>query len=563
MKFKLVLFAFAASGLLATFAEAQSYAITNARIVTVSGPTIEKGTVVVRNGLIAAVGADTKAPADAQVFDGSGLTVYPGFFDTLTNAGMQPPRQQTPGGGGPGGGAAAAAAQQQANAASNSNYPAGLRPETTSTEELRGGDAQFETNRNAGFTTVVTVGRTGVFNGQSAVINLAGETVSGMIVKAPFAEHVSFASIPGQYPVSLMGTISALRQMLYDAQRLQEVQKLYAANPKGMKRPEADLSLEALIPVINRQMPIVFNANREAEIIRALDLAKEFNLRAIIAGGQEAGGLAARLKEQDVPVLLSLNFPKRTAAASAEADPESMDLLRFRAETPRTAAKLHQAGVKFAFQSGGATTLGDFFTNAGKAVENGLTRDAAIRSMTLGSAEILGIGDRLGSVETGKIANLTVVKGDLFGSDRAVTNVFIDGRPFEQKPPDRTQGGRRGGPGAGGPPGGATTPATSPALPQVGGNYSINISVPGQPLSGTLALTQQGGIVTGSLQTQLGTSPVKDGKVTADGFSFAATVEFGGSTIEIFVKGSVTGNQVSGTIDSPQGTVPFTGTRNP
>jgi imidazolonepropionase-like amidohydrolase len=566
MKLKLVLFAFVATGVLASFANAQSYAITNARIVTVSGPTIEKGTVVVRDGLIAAVGADAKAPADAQVFDGTGLTVYPGFFDTLTNVGMQAPRPQTPGGGGPGGGGAAAAAQQQANASTNSNYPAGLRPEVVAADELRGGDAQFETNRNAGFTTVLTVGRTGVFNGQSAIINLAGDTVSGLIVKAPFAAHVSFATIPGQYPGSLMGTISALRQMLFDAQRLQEIQKAYAANPRGMKRPETDLSLEALFPVINRQIPIVINANREQEIIRALDIAKEFNLKAIIAGGQESWKVADRLKAQDVPVLLSLNFPKRTAAAAADADPDTMDTLRFRAETPKAAAKLQQAGVKFAFQSGGTTTLADFFSNAGKAVEGGLARDAAIRSMTLGSAEILGVGDRLGSVETGKIANLTVVKGDLFGTDRAITNVFVDGRPFEQKPPEQRPqgGGRRGGGGPGGP--GATPApgaAATPAVAQVGGNYSINIDVPGQPLSGTLALTQQAAVINGSLQTQLGTSPIKDGKVTAEGFTFAATVEFGGSTIEIFVKGTVSGDRITGTIDSPQGTVPFSGTRNP
>jgi imidazolonepropionase-like amidohydrolase len=427
----------------------------------------------------------------------------------------------------------------------------------------------LSSNRNAGFTTVVTVGRTGVFNGQSAIINLAGETVSGMIVKAPFAEHVSFATIPGQYPGSLMGTMSALRQMMLDAQRLQEIQNAYAKNPRGMKRPDVDLSLQALFPVLNRQMPIVFNANREQEIIRALDLAKEFNLRAIIAGGQESWKVADRLKAQDVPVLLSLNFPKRTAAASADADPDSMDLLRFRAETPKAASRLQQAGVKFAFQSGGTTTLNDFFANAGKAVENGLARDAAIRSMTLGSAEILGVNDRLGSVETGKIANLTVVKGDLFGTDRAVTNVFIDGRPFEQKPPAERPGGpggRRGGPGGPGAAPGATTPGAAtptPALPQVGGNFAITIEVPGQQLTGTLALIQQAAVVSGSLTTQLGTTPIKDGKVTAEGFSFAATVEFGGSTIEIFVKGTVTGNQLSGTIDSPQGTVPFSGTRNP
>ncbi len=546
MKFKFAFFAFAATGLLAASINAQSYAITNARIVTVSGPTIENGTVVVRDGLIEAVGADVKAPADAQVFDGAGLTVYPGFVDALTSVGMQTPRSPTPA---PAGGGAAAAAAQQAATPSNSNYPAGLRPELGAAEDLRGGDAQFETNRNAGFTTVVTVGRTGIFNGQSAIINLAGDTVSGMIVKAPFAEHVSFATISGQYPGSLLGTFSALRQMFLDAQRLQGLQKMYAANPRGMKRPDADQSLEALFPILDKQMPIVFNANRENEIIRALDFAKEFNLKAIIAGGQEAWKVSDRLKTQDVPVLLSLNFPKRTAAASADADPDTMDMLRFRAETPKGAARLQQAGVKFGFQSGGTTTLADFFTNAGKSVENGLARDAAVRSMTLGSAEILGVSDRLGSIETGKIANLTVVKGDLFGKDRLVSNVFVDGRPFEQKAPPADK---------------PRTPGSPPsALPQVGGNYSITIEIPGQQLTGTLALTQQAAVVTGSLQTQLGTSPVKDGKVTAEGFSFAASVEFGGAQIEVFVKGTVTGNQVSGTIDSPQGTVPFSGTRNP
>ena len=547
MKFKIVLFAIVATGLFTLHTRAQSYAITNAKIVTVSGPTIERGTVVVRDGLIAAVGADAKAPADAQVFDGTGLTVYPGFVDTLTNVGLQP-RTATASGGAPG----AAAAQPASQA--NSNYPVGLRPEVIALDDLRGGDAQFETVRNAGFTTVVTVGRTGIFNGRSAIIDLAGETVSGMIVKSPFAEHISFTTVGGGgYPGSLLGTFSALRQMFLDAQRLQEIQKMYAANPRGMKRPDADPSLEALFPVINREVPIVFNANREIEIVRALDFAKEFNLKAMIGGGQEAWKVVDRLKSQDVPVLLSLNFPKRTAAASPDADPESMDLLRFRAETPKTAAKLQQAGVKFAFQSGGATTLADFFANAGKAVENGLSRDAAIRSMTLGSAEILGVSDRLGSIDTGKIANLAIVKGDVFGKDRFVPTVFVDGKPFEQKLPAEKPG-----TGAGRPP--TTSPST---LARVGGNYSITIEVPGQQLTGTMALTQQAGVITGSLQTQLGTSPIKDGKVTADGFSFSATVEFGGTQVEIQVKGTVTGNQVSGTIDSPQGTVPFSGTRNP
>jgi imidazolonepropionase-like amidohydrolase len=550
MRLKLVLFAWAAvCSLLGVSAHGQSYAITNARIVTVSGPTIEKGTVVVRNGLIDSVGSNVTAPPDARVFDGTGLTVYPGFFDTLTSVGLQAPALAQRQGGGGGG----AAATQQSAQSSNSNYPAGLRPELVVWDDLRAGDSTFEINRNAGFTTAVTVGRTGIFNGQSAVINLAGDTASAITIKSPFAEHVSFTTIGGTYPGSLLGTFSALRQMLYDARRLQEIEKMYAADPRGLRRPEADRSLEALIPVLNRQVPIVFNANREIEIVRALDLAKEFNLRAFIAGGQEAWKVADRLKAQDVPVLLSLNFPKRTASASADADPESIDLLRLRAETPKTAAKLQQAGVKFAFQSGGATSLADFFANAGKTVENGLARDAAIRAMTLSSAELLGVGDRLGSIEKGKIANLAVVRGELFGKDRFVSTVFVDGRPFEIKEPARTpQGGR--GPAIGG---------QQPAIAQIGGNYSITINVPGQTLTGTLALVQQAAIVTGTLQTQLGTSPIKDGKATPEGFTFSASVQLGGSTVDIFVKGAVAGNNISGTAELPQGVVPFTGTRNP
>ena len=558
MKTKLVLYAFAAIGiLLATTASAQSYAIRNAKIVTVSGATIENGTVVVRDGLIEAVGANLKVPADAQVFDGAGLTVYPGFIDALTNLGIAPPRTATTGaagGGGPNAAAAAAAASSSAQE-SNSNYPSGLRPEERIIDEIRAGEAQFETNRNAGFTTALTTGRTGIFNGQSALINLAGDSVSRMTLRSPVAMHVSFVTIPGRYPASLLGTFSALRQMLNDARRHDDLVKMYNANPKGLRRPEADRSIEALIPVVDGQMPVIFNANRENEIVRALDLAKEYKLKAIIAGGQEAWKFAERLKAQNVPVLLSLNFPKRTAAASADADPDPLETLRFRAETPKGAGRLAAAGVKFAFQDGGVTNLADYFSNAQKAVEGGLSRDAAIRAMTLSPAEIFGVQDRTGSIEAGKIANLTVVRGDLFGRDRVVTHVFVDGKLFEPKPPATPQGGRGQRPGGGG--------ENPSALPNVAGAYAVTIQAPGQTLTGTLTLIQQGAQLTGTLVTQLGTSQLKEGRVTNAGISFGGNVVFGGQTVDFTVQATVTGNQLNGTIDTPQGGIPITGTRNP
>ncbi len=557
MRKKLILYAFAAIGLLIPVCvSAQSTAITNARIVTVSGAVIEKGTVVIRDGLIEAVGANAKVPADAFTIDGSGLTIYPGFIDSLTNLGLAARPAAAPGQGGPGGGqAAAAAAASQANP-SNSNYPAGFRPEYTVGEEIRAGETQFDAVRNAGFATALTTGRERIFNGQSALINLGGDSVSAMTIKSPVALHISFSTIPGQYPGSLLGTFSALRQMFNDAKRHDEMLKMYGANPKGMRRPDADRSLEAIIPAVNRQMPVIFSANNENEIQRALDLAKEYNLNAMISGGHGATQFISRLKEQNVPVLFSLNFPKRTAAASPDADPESMETLRFRAEVPKIAGKLVAAGVKFAFQSGGAATNNDFLANAVKATENGLSKDAAVRAMTLSAAEIFGVSDRLGSIETGKIANLTIVKGDLFGKEKSISHVFIDGKMFEIKAAEPPRGPGRG-------PGGTGGGANPSALPNVGGIYSITIQAPGQPLTGTLNLTQQGSELTGTMVTDLGTTTIKDGRVTATGISFAGSVNFGGQAIDFTVIATVTGTQLSGTVDSPQGAIPITGTKNP
>ncbi len=545
LRFSAAIFVFIAFAVSA-FAQTRTdvYAITNAQIVTVSGPNLAKGTIVIRDGLIESVGENTKIPADARVIDGTGLIIYPGFFDANTSLGIAAPAPtprvpgQTP------------AASQPS---SNSNYPEGLQPDENAADQLKAGDAQFETQRNAGITTALTVPKDGIFNGQSALIDLAGDSVSGMIIKSPVAEHITFTTLrTGGYPVSLLGTFSALRQMFLDAQRLQIVQKMYDKDPRGMKRPDDDKSLEALIPLLKGEMPVVFNANKEIEIIRALDFAREFNLKAIIAGGQESGKVADRLKAQNVPVLLSLDFPKRTASASTEADPEPIELLRLRAETPKTAARLMQSGVKFAFQSGGMKNISDFLTNADEAVKNGLSKNDAVRAMTLSSAEIFGVENRLGSIEKGKIANLVVSKGDIFDKSKVITQVFVDGRLFEPKIAAKPDGKT---------PNGATTQPGTAAT--VGGNYAINIEIPGQPIEGTLNLTQQNDNLTGNFQSQLGSVPLKDGKITADGFTFNITVQFGGSEVEVFVKGAVKGNQISGTFTSPQGAIPFSGTKTP
>ncbi|HEV2860022.1 MAG TPA: amidohydrolase family protein [Pyrinomonadaceae bacterium] len=527
-----------------------TYAITNARVVTVSGPTIERGTVVVRDGLIAAVGAGVAAPPDARAIDGTGLTVYPGLIDASTTLGIPRPTPTpgaTPGGGG-GGGFAGLFGQSQPSAVSpNSPQLPGLQPELLAADIIRPGGNEVEAARNAGITAAQTAPRGNVFLGQSAVINLAGDTPQGIIVRSPVALYVGLAPIGGgQYPGSLMGVFSAVRQMLLDAQRYREAQEIYERNPRGLRRPDQDKSLAALLPVLARQMPIVMQADRAREVERALDLAREFNVRLVINGGTESWQHAARLKAQDVPVLLSLNFPRRTAAASPDADPDPIRVLRERAEAPKTAGRLAAAGVRFAFQSGGMTTMSDFLSNASRAVEQGLSKDDAVRAMTIRAAEILGVQNQLGSIEVGKIANLTVTRGDLFDRTRRITHVFIDGRPVDLRPA-----------------------ATATGATSASGTWSLSVNLGGTQSESpqfqiTLVLQQQGDRLTGSIQGPLGTSQ-GSGTLAGSDLSFTVPITLpgpGSQTTDAIFNGAITGNEMRGTVQVVgRGPGTFTGSR--
>jgi imidazolonepropionase-like amidohydrolase len=522
-----------------------TYAITNARIVTVSRPAIERGTIVIRDGVIAAVGANVSVPADARVIDGTGLTVYPGLIDSSTALGIpQPSPSPSPspslGGATPGFGQL----RQQAITitALNSSQPPGLQPEIMAEDYIKPGGDQIEAARNLGITTALSVPRQGIWMGQSALINLAGDTTQQMIVRSPVAMHVGFTPLrTGGYPNSLLGVFSVLRQMLLDAQQYREAARAYAASPAGKRRPEQNKSLSALLPVLDGVMPVVMYADREREISRALDLAQEFKLRAIIAGGMESEKLANRLRDSKVPVLLSLNFPRRTTMAMPEADPEPVRVLRERVAAPKTAGKLVTARVQFAFQSGSPTNQSDFAANLRRAIENGLSRADALRALTISPAEILGVADRLGTLDVGKIANLTITRGDLFDQNSKITHVFIDGRPVDLRP---------------------ASPATTGEI--ASGSWALKIDFGKGDIAVTLILEQEGERLRGSIQDGLGNNEIANASASSGGeirFTVLTTLE--DQTAEATFTGKVTGNEMKGTVNvvgRDPGT--FTGTRS-
>jgi imidazolonepropionase-like amidohydrolase len=183
---------------------------------------------------------------------------------------------------------------------------------------------------------------------------------------------------------------------------------------------------------------VAFDADEAREILRALKVAKEFNLDPVITGALEADQVVADLKAQNARVIYSMNYPTRPRALPPDYE-EPLRELRARARAAKTPAALEKAGLLFAFASDGLREPRDFLRNATLAVKEGLPADAAVRALTINAARIAGADARLGSIERGKIANLILTDGDLFDEDTKVRHVFVDGRlvPVEEAPPAR------------------------------------------------------------------------------------------------------------------------------
>ena len=524
-----------------------AFAIKDARIVTGPGKTIAKGTVVFRRGLITDVGESVKIPADARVIDGAGMTVYPGLIDGYTSLGLTAPAQTQPPAGGGGGG------RQTAAAATPPPPEARLGdPSLAAADQVKPGTS-FEDPRSVGVTSALSSPRQGIFAGQSALINLAGDESSKLVLRAPVALTVQFSGgggFGGGYPGSLMGTVSYIRQSFHDAIRYRDEVERYNRVKRGVNRPEHDKRLAALQPALRGELPVLFVANSDGDIRRALMIAEEFKLKPMIAGAMYGYRVADMLKSKGVPVILSVDFPRR-AADLPDDEEETLRVLRQRAETPRGAARLAQAGVKFAFSSGSLRPQ-DFIANVQKAVENGLSKDDALRALTINAAEIFGASEQLGTIEVGKIANLVVASGDILARDAKVRHVFIDGDQIELKKPEATPargGGRPGGPASGS--------AVDPS-----GTWSVVVQSPQGDINAQLTLTKDGDQIGGSLSSSTGTVAIKTGRLTGNQIRLTGTIEAGGQSIDAIITGTIDGDSIRGTIVmGAMGSFEFTGTR--
>jgi imidazolonepropionase-like amidohydrolase len=503
------------------------HALTGARIVVAPGRVIESGTLVVRDGLIEAVGAAVEPPADARVWELEGLTIYPGLIDPYTV------RPWPAAAGGEGESDGDEDGQRSADPGAGHPNPA-IRPE----REMAawGADAAAAGRlREAGYTTAAVAPREGLLRGWSTVVNLGDRPVRDELLVPRLAQNVTLGATRSDgYPQSLMGTIALARQSFLEARWYSRAREAYRRDP-AQRRPPHDVSLEALEAAAAGRERVVFETEDLLGTLRAGRLAAELELDAWLVGSGEEYQRLDAVAALGRPLVLPVAFPEPPEAAGDELSVE-LEALRHWRRAPGNPAALAEAGVAFAVTSLRLDQPKDLHARLARAIEAGLSPEAALAAVTIEPARLLGLADRLGTLEPGKIANLVVAEGELFTEETAIREVWIDGGRYEieeRKPPE-----------------------VEPA-----GEWDLAIDAGGDKLSARLVLAGEAPDLTGSLEFQGNTVELQSAVVSGS----SVEIEFDGASFGMPGPFTMTleieGDRARGSGDGPSGPFSVKGTR--
>ncbi len=399
------------------------HAITGARIVTAPGKVIENGTIVLRDGLIEAVGANVSAPADAEVIVAEpGWTVYPAFIDAASSVGLDAEAAAAPGGGRGGPPPKVLGARHELKA---------VHPQDRVVDRLDPGHSSVARHREMGFALAQVLPDKGVFRGESALITLRKAPAPELVAEARTAGVIALESasfMAGQYPSSTFGAVATVRQVFMDAQRQDVWRARYAADPTGMPAPAYRSSDAPLLAMLHGERPAMFVTINGLDPGRFHNLAAEFKLADAVVVARNLGDRVDDLVAAGMPVLLPLDMPEKPDLATDDDLVEtSMGKMQERLLAPRLPAALDAAGVKVAFVTLGMKNPRSFQDSLATIVKAGYPADKALAAVTTTPATLLGITRSTGTLEAGKQANLLIVAGDLFVEKPKLRHLFVNG----------------------------------------------------------------------------------------------------------------------------------------
>ena len=404
------------------------HAFTGATIVTAPGETIAGGTLVIRDGLVEAVGATVPVPADAVVHDCDSLWIWPGLIDLRMDVPLpEPPdKDEAPG---------ALAHELEV-----------VHPEFVLADHLVLKDSDRDARRRAGILTVRALPGKGTFRGQAAVLNLGNGPVGENLLEREAGQVLSFSGARNRYPASTMGVVAVLRQTLADAAWYAEAHAAYAKDPRGLRRPETDAALAALGPALSGRTPFLFVTNDMLDVLRAADIAREAGVTFAYLGSGEEYKRVDELREVTDAFVVPVAFPPAPRVKGELGQDLTIDIqtLRHWDSAPANPATLHGKGFRIALTAEGLRDAGSFREKVAESIERGLPRDAALAACTTVPAEVAGISDRVGRIAPGLLANLVITDGELFADSTAVREVWIDGETYEVEKKEPPRGDPRG-----------------------------------------------------------------------------------------------------------------------
>ncbi|NIN11547.1 MAG: hypothetical protein GTN62_08585 [Gemmatimonadales bacterium] len=529
-----------------------AYVLQGVTLVGPDGSRRSDVTIVVRRGFIEAIG-NIDIPPDAELLEGDSLMVYPGLIDAEGKADVDFPEIEVD--------------REELAFWAPPRDAQGFLPHRRVVDHLTSTGSDLESQRTKGVVAAAVHPDGPVMPGRGAVLlfRKGAETPADLVVDPELGPVMSFRGARGMYPGAYFGVVAFIRQSLEDARHDGLKLAAHQRDPRGLKAPSWDPDYAVLRDVLQGRTPVFFAADRAQDIRRVLGLATEYGFQPVIVGGDEAWKVADLLKERDVAVLVSLDFPKPerwkpekekeeeaevpdTAAVEEpeqEEAPEPLDAAEQR-EKQRlediysNAGRLAGAGVRFALTSGGGKA--DLREGARKAIEYGLGEDQALAAVTSAPAEILDV-PYLSRVEEGMPATFVVVDGSLFDEESEIRYTFVEGELEKGKPKKE-----------------AKAAEEEPAV-DVTGTWEVKIDAEGETIGGKMTLEQEGAEFIGTMELDVGTGRIQNGIVSGDEITFEILISEGGESITVEVTGTVEEDEASGSGSSPMGSFTWTAKR--
>ena len=528
----------------------RTYAITNVNIIQSPGRKVEMGTIILRNGIIQNVGKNLSIPADAIVIKADSMYVYAGFIDGYSRTGVIKPKEEPN-------------RERPKDPGNPEPSQAGIAPQNDVRTSLNPADKTVEDLRAVGFTTAQVVPYGGMLPGSAAIIQLGGNSANDMVLFGNSSFYSELTSAQRVYPNTVIGVMSKYRELYRQASQAKAYESMYASNRAGLERPVNDKILEAFYPVIDKRVPVLFKADRYLDANRVLTLQKDLGFNVVLGDVKDGWDMINKIKAANAKVFLSLDLPdavkeekkddkKEEAKKPVDAEKEALEKRKAESIAQHTsqASVFQKAGVSFGFSTASAKTK-DIQANLRRMIAAGLTEDQALAALTTTPAQMLGIADRVGTVDNGKIANLVISDKPYFNEKAKVRYVFVDGVMHKYEVKEEKKADAKNGNGK----------KVDP-----NGKWSYTTETPQGTSTGVIKIKNEGGSYSGTITSSMSGQETELSSIVVEGNSMTFTFGFnaGGGTMNIDVSLTIDGSDFEGTMSVGSfGSFPMKGSKDP